>query len=1217
MTATPLISILLPSYNYGRYVGSTIESVLAQTCPDFELIVSDDASTDNSREIIRKYRDPRVRFVEQPQNLGNIRHFAAMYALCRGEFVAYIDSDDLWAPEKLERQLAAFRADPGLALVATHIRTIDSNGQPRPADDSVAEWFNQSFDLNDWASWVHQNRICMSSILARKAAHDAVGVRRPDLTLVADLDLWLRFRAQGYRLGLIEEPLTTYRVHPHGMWGRRSRDTLPQQAFTTQAVLHPALRAAGREDLVRASVAAFLNDPALAEFSPAERAIIIAALSAPQPRFAEFAEMRATLQSPASLDDLATAIDTLTNVYADARRWQQEISNALNFSHARIAHHELDLTNHRREASELRLWIEDLQAAAEHARAQAAATHEQLESSRRENAELREWVAALQQTRADDEGSLQRARADYATARERIAELEAALDREFLSRTTAEQQARHLEAELDSLRSDHNELQDSEWFRAAAAGAMQAARLRAESAALDPAIQFHLEQQFVEPARREFVAKGWAFLPGNPALSLRARVISTRQTRSALATLFRRPDVAAAFPAEKGAADSGFIVWAPLFSGNNIILLEVRRGDAWSIIHRQSIEVGFRHPAPTPTRPSVAVVIPCFNYGRFVREAVESALAQTWPHLEVVVVDDGSTETDTIAVLDSLCHPRLRVLRTPNRGLPAARNHGIRATGATYICCLDADDKLAPTYVEKTLFVLTATGTDIAGSWQQNFGLDQSIHCPGEFTLENLWSQNQLINVSLYSRRLWEEVGGYDESFTVGYEDWEFWLRCARAGARASVVPEPLFLYRKHGPSMLDRVRARHDEVVQRLRAIHYHGTASAKFAADLPSGVDTARALLGPPPVPATTPASPHVILALPWLVLGGVDTFLSQICGHLVSQGVRLTVLTTERPLPKQGDATALFTAFTPEIYHLPRFVEERHWPAFLHYLVRSREATHLWIAGSAFAYHQLPSLHEHFPRLTVFDLLFNTEGHTANNRRFAHHLDLTLCENGSIRDWLLARDEWPERIRVIPNGVDLQRFRPGDRLAARAALGVSPEAFVVGFLGRFSHEKAPDAFLHLAAAFRDDATVQFVLAGAGPAEAGLRELAKELGPLNVNWPGVVNSAQILPGIDVLVVPSRLDGRPNAVLEAMACGVPVIASHVGGLPELVEDGTTGFLVPPLDLHALGTAVRSLRENPTLRSTMAVAAREYAERRLDVREAMQSYAALFKEPRS
>ena len=112
MTQAPLISILLPSYNYGRYIGATIESVLAQTCGDFELIISDDASTDDSRDVIRRFQDPRIRYFEQPKNLGNIAHFARMYALCRGEFLAYIDSDDLWAPEKLARQLARRDGQP-------------------------------------------------------------------------------------------------------------------------------------------------------------------------------------------------------------------------------------------------------------------------------------------------------------------------------------------------------------------------------------------------------------------------------------------------------------------------------------------------------------------------------------------------------------------------------------------------------------------------------------------------------------------------------------------------------------------------------------------------------------------------------------------------------------------------------------------------------------------------------------------------------------------------------------------------------------------------------------------------------------------------------------------------------------------------------------------------------------------------------------------------
>src|SRR3954452_3985813 len=99
------------------------------------------------------------------------------------------------------------------------------------------------------------------------------------------------------------------------------------------------------------------------------------------------------------------------------------------------------------------------------------------------------------------------------------------------------------------------------------------------------------------------------------------------------------------------------------------------------------------------TKARISVLLPCFNHGAFIDEAVESVFAQTFQDFEIIVVDDGSTDAQTVAKLSSWTAPRLRVLRTENRGLPAARNHAARHASGAVFCALDADDRLATTRV--------------------------------------------------------------------------------------------------------------------------------------------------------------------------------------------------------------------------------------------------------------------------------------------------------------------------------------------------------------------------------------------------------------------------------------------------------------------------------------------------------------------------------------
>ena len=205
--------------------------------------------------------------------------------------------------------------------------------------------------------------------------------------------------------------------------------------------------------------------------------------------------------------------------------------------------------------------------------------------------------------------------------------------------------------------------------------------------------------------------------------------------------------------------------------------------------------------------PEVTVVIPCYNYGRFLDEAVESVLAQTRQDFEIVVVDDGSVDPETRALLDDYQRPKTTVLRTENRGPAAARNTGIRSSNSRYVVSLDADDRLHPRYLEKTTAILDADEERHLGfvtTWQRRFGDEDGSLDAGDGLPVSLAMANNIHASALFRRRVWESVGGYRESF-AGWEDWNLWLNMAGAGYRWEIVPEELFYYRKHGRTRSSR----------------------------------------------------------------------------------------------------------------------------------------------------------------------------------------------------------------------------------------------------------------------------------------------------------------------------------------------------------------------------------------------------------------------------
>ncbi|MEZ6037561.1 MAG: glycosyltransferase family A protein [Planctomycetota bacterium] len=209
-------------------------------------------------------------------------------------------------------------------------------------------------------------------------------------------------------------------------------------------------------------------------------------------------------------------------------------------------------------------------------------------------------------------------------------------------------------------------------------------------------------------------------------------------------------------------------------------------------------------PAETPR---VAIVIPCYRYAHLLPDAVASAVAQTWHELRIVIVDDGSPD-DTAAVAERLIAAcpgrRIELVRQANQGLFAARNAGIAAADdCELVLPLDADDRLEPTAVERLVTALQQAGADVATPDGRTFGDEERPLTTLPVTKRRLCANNCLVYASLYRRELWQRVGGYRPTEPAGYEDWDYWLSALEHGARFVHCAEPLFLYRKHGPSML------------------------------------------------------------------------------------------------------------------------------------------------------------------------------------------------------------------------------------------------------------------------------------------------------------------------------------------------------------------------------------------------------------------------------
>jgi glycosyltransferase involved in cell wall biosynthesis len=246
---SPLVSIITLSYNYGRYVGQAIESVLAQTYPHWELVVVDDASEDDSLDVVRRFDDPRIVVLPLSTHQGAAAAYNAAYARCRGKYLGTVDADDQYLPDKLARQVGLFESRPDLDIAGTWIVQIDAEGLETAGFNEAA--CNRPRDLNALDSWAGVDLLNHSSALIRKAAHDRVGGLNPQLDLAPDYELWLRFLTHGARFEVIPERLTKYRSHAANVSHTYDRREIWLQLCFLYAVhFAPLAVRRGRQDLL-------------------------------------------------------------------------------------------------------------------------------------------------------------------------------------------------------------------------------------------------------------------------------------------------------------------------------------------------------------------------------------------------------------------------------------------------------------------------------------------------------------------------------------------------------------------------------------------------------------------------------------------------------------------------------------------------------------------------------------------------------------------------------------------------------------------------------------------------------------------------------------------------------------------------------------------------------------------------------------------------------
>ena len=658
--------------------------------------------------------------------------------------------------------------------------------------------------------------------------------------------------------------------------------------------------------------------------------------------------------------------------------------------------------------------------------------------------------------------------------------------------------------------------------------------------------------------------------------------------------------------------------------------------------------------------PLVSVVIPCYNYGKFIEEAINSVLASTYQNVEIIVVDDGPTDLFTINLLKKLRKPKTRVIFQKNQGLARARNNGIAQARGEYILPLDADDYIDPTYIEKALIILEKNHRlSLAYGYVRLFGAQDSLWKTGEYNIEKLKKENIIPSCSMFRKSAWKKVGGY-ESDRYQYDDWTFWLKLAAAGCYGRLIPEVLFYHRKHfdQESMTDSLRRKHEEYYQKIkdRLPHLFQKKRRNFLKHLRKGIAIAARRYVPKRIlhiyfsfkllldpleewflctfikkeyrdrdlnlnffRKSVSNKERIIIFLPWLSRGGAEKVVLDLTKELDEYDI--FIITTEQDnydYVIDGE----FKKITPFIYHLSSFLKRREYSRFVLNIIKHYKINILLINHCAWAYENLENIKKECDFIRTFDLLHNTanEGYKNRSKKYEKFITKTIVISNEIKQCLVQNLGFrSDRVKCILNGIDLDQtfnLEKMDKSIIQRELGIPEDKITLSFIGRLSSEKNPLKFIEIIKKFKDDSRYFFLLAGDGELrENVLSETEKYFTKKNFCYLGNYSHPEkVLAVSHLLLNTSSIEGMPLTIIEAFAMCVPVIAPNIGAIGEIVKNDYNSFLLeknPSLDAY-----VESIRktENASFYDILKSHTRESIEKEFSVKRMAKQYREVFKE---
>ena len=578
-------------------------------------------------------------------------------------------------------------------------------------------------------------------------------------------------------------------------------------------------------------------------------------------------------------------------------------------------------------------------------------------------------------------------------------------------------------------------------------------------------------------------------------------------------------------------------------------------------------------------KPIISVVIPFYNSGKYIEQTIITVLNQTFPYYEVLIVDDGSKDEESLKKLEEIekMDARIKVFHKQNEGLAATRDFGaIHSSECTkYLMFLDDDDLIEPTFFECAYWTLE-TNKEASWAYADSVGFGTMEYTWNKyFNSDKLKKVNELISEAFVRKSDFNEVKGYELREKAVNEDWNFWLKLLSKGKYPVHMSFYGQWYRRKETGELKKasdnqkrsleiINETASKITKQIDAIQYP---RYKYNYDiLPEEVPN----LLIPTAKYSKKEITNILFIIPWMITGGADLFNLNLIKGLDKKKFNVTIITTE---PNKNVLRQYFEQDNENnkianVYDLTSFLDQKYWLAFINYIIKKENINIILNSNSKFGYYCMPYLKAKYSNIPILDYVHMEEwynrngGYSRYSSMYSSLIDKTLICNENSRKVLIEhfkRDE--KETETVYIGVDEEKFNPDNynkEELTKKYIGENINKKIITYICRISEQKRPLLLLEIIAKLKKERQdFKVLVVGDGNLLPKMKARAQELGlGEEVMFLGnIVNTAEIYRISDVTINCSLKEGLALTSYESLSMGVPVISSDVGGQKELVNN--------------------------------------------------------------